>query len=70
MDSWKEVDEISFEITCLEIKYSALSKETKALINFPQYAAYTNPHWSKEDVLHGIIVEDKKRIVETRWLEE
>jgi hypothetical protein len=70
MDSWKEMDEISFEITCLEIKYSALSKETKALITFPQYATYRNPHWSKEDILHGIIVAEEKRAATTRWLEE
>jgi hypothetical protein len=56
-----EMDEISFEITFLEIKYSTLSKETRDQITFPQYAALINPRWSKEDVLHGIIVADKKR---------
>jgi hypothetical protein len=70
MDSWKEMDEISFEITCLEIKYSSLSEETKALITFQQYAAYRNPHWSKEDILHGIIIADKKRKEAARWWEE
>jgi hypothetical protein len=70
MDSWKEMDEISFEITFLEIKYSILSKKTKALITFPQYAAYRNPHWSKEDILHGIIIAKEKRAATARWLEE
>ena len=64
------MDEISFEITCLEIKYFALSKETKALITFQQYADYRNPHWSKEDILHGIIVAKEKRAAAARWLEE
>jgi hypothetical protein len=48
------MDEISFEITYLEIKYSALSKETRAQITFLQYVALRNPSWSEEDVLHGI----------------
>jgi hypothetical protein len=61
MDSWKEIDDIFFEITCLEIKYYSLRKKNKALITFPQYAAYRNPHWSKEDILHGIIVAEEKR---------
>jgi hypothetical protein len=39
MDSWKEMDRISFEISCLEIMYHGLSEETKAIITFPQYAA-------------------------------
>jgi hypothetical protein len=65
-----EMDEISFEITCLEIKYSALSKETRALITFPQYAALRNPSWSEEDVLYGIIIAGEKRAATTRWLEE
>jgi hypothetical protein len=65
-----ERDEIYFEITCLEIKYSALSKETRAQITFPQYVALRNPSWSEEDVLHGIIVAEEKRAAIARWLEE
>jgi hypothetical protein len=64
------MDEISFEITCLEIIYYGLSKETRAQITFPQYVTLRNPSWSEEDVLHGIIVADKKRRATTRWLEE
>ena len=70
IQSLEEMDEISFEITYLEIVYSSLSKETRAQITFPQYAALRNPSWSEEDILHGIIVADKKRTTTTRWLEE
>jgi hypothetical protein len=35
MDSWKDMDRISFEISCLEITYDNLSKEIKAIITFP-----------------------------------
>jgi hypothetical protein len=54
----------------LEIKYSALSKETRAQITFPQYVALRNPSWSEEDGLHGIIVAEEKRAAIARWLEE
>jgi hypothetical protein len=70
LDSWKDMDRISFEISCLEITYDNLSKEIKAIITFPQYAAYRNPHWSKWDILEGIIIADKKRKEEARWWEE
>jgi hypothetical protein len=70
MDSWKDMDRISFEISCLEIMYDNLSKETKAIITFQQYAAYRNPHWSKWDILEGIIIADKKRKEAARWWEE
>jgi hypothetical protein len=43
MDSWKEMDKISFEMTCLEIIYSGLSEENRALITFPQYVAFRKP---------------------------
>jgi hypothetical protein len=59
------MDEIS-----LEIIYFGLSKETRAQITFPQYLASRNPSWSEEDVLHGIIIADKKRTTTARWLEE
>jgi hypothetical protein len=55
------MDEIYFEITCLEIIYSGLSKETRAQITFPQYVALRNPSWSKDEVLHGIILVEEKR---------
>ena len=64
------MDKISFEMTYLEIKYSALSKETRAQINFPRYVALRNPSWNEEDVLHGIIVAEEKRAAASRWLEE
>jgi hypothetical protein len=54
----------------LEIKYSGLSKETRAQITFPHYVALRNPSWSEEDVLHGIIVAEEKRARAARWLEE
>jgi hypothetical protein len=50
----------------LEIKYSALSKETRAQITFPQYVALRNPSWSEEDVLHVIIVAEEKRATTAR----
>jgi hypothetical protein len=61
MDSWKEMDKIAFEMTCLEIIYFGLSEENRALITFPQYVAFRKPSWSKEDILHGIIIADTKR---------
>jgi hypothetical protein len=70
MHSWKEMDRIPFEISCLEIMYHGLSKETKAIITFPQYAAYRNPHWRKWDILQGIIIADKKKKEAARWWEE
>ena len=71
IQSLEEMDEISLEITYLEIIYSGLSKETRAQITFPQYLALRNPSWSEEDVLHGIVIEDKKRTTTTtRWMEE
>jgi hypothetical protein len=65
MDRWKEMDKITFEITCLEILYFRVSEENRALITFPQYVAFRNPSWSEEDILHGIII-----VEATRWLEE
>jgi hypothetical protein len=53
MDSWKEMDRISIEITCLEIIYFSLSEENRALITFPQYVAFRKPSWSKWDILHA-----------------
>jgi hypothetical protein len=70
MDSWKEMDKIGFEISCLENMYGSLSEETKAIITFPQYAAYRNPHWSKWDILQGIIIASEKKKEATRWWEE
>jgi hypothetical protein len=70
MDSWKEMDKIAFEISCLEIMYDGLSEETKAIITFPQYAAYRNPHWSKWDILQGIIIAGEKKKEAVRWWEE
>jgi hypothetical protein len=61
MDSWKEMDKTAFEMTYLEITYFGLSEENRALITFPQDVAFRNPSWSKEDILHGIIIADKKR---------
>jgi hypothetical protein len=55
------MDRICLEISCLEIMYHGLSEETKAIITFPQYVAYRNPHWRKEDILHGIIMAGRKR---------
>ena len=70
MDSWKEMDKIAFEMTCLEIIYSGLSEENRALITFPQYVAFRKPSWSKEDILEGIIIADKKKKEAARWWEE
>jgi hypothetical protein len=70
MDSWKEMDKIAFEISCLEIMYDGLSEETKAITTFPQYAAYRNPHWSKWDILQGIIIAGEKKKEVARWMEE
>jgi hypothetical protein len=64
------MDRMCLEISCLEIIYHGLSEETRAIITFPWHAASRNPHWSKEDILHGIIIADKKRKEETRWWEE
>jgi hypothetical protein len=50
--------------------YHGLSEETKAIITFQQYASFRNPHWSKEDILHGIIIAGKKRKEVARWWEE
>jgi hypothetical protein len=41
-----------------------------AIITFPQYVAFRKPNWSEEDILHGIILADKKRKEATRWWEE
>jgi hypothetical protein len=70
MDSWKEVDKIAFEIPWLEIMYDSLSKETKATITFLQYAAFRNPHWSKWDILQGMIIAGEKKKEEAIWWEE
>ena len=72
MDSWKEMDlfYLARESMICKGEYYALGEETRALITFPQYAAYRNLHWSKEDILHGIIVAEEKRAATTRWLEE
>jgi hypothetical protein len=70
MDSWKEKDKITFEMTCLEILYSGLSEENRALITFPQYVAFRNHGWSKWDILHGIIIADKNKKEIARWMEE
>jgi hypothetical protein len=64
------MDRMCLEISCLEIIYHSLSEETRAIITFPQYAAYRNPHWREEDILHGIIIADKKRKEPARWWEE
>jgi hypothetical protein len=68
MDIWKEMDRISFEISCLEIIYHGLNEETKAITTFPQYVAFRNPSWSEEDILHGIIIADKNKKEAARWL--
>jgi hypothetical protein len=70
MDSWKEVDKIAFEIPWLEIMYDGLSKETKATITFLQYAAFRNPHWSKWDILQGMIIAGEKKKEAAIWWEE
>jgi hypothetical protein len=70
MDSWKEMDRMCLEISCLEIMYHGLSEETKAIITFPQYVAYRNHHWNEENILYGIIKADKKRKEAVRWWEE
>jgi hypothetical protein len=64
------MDRMCLEISCLEIIYYGLSEETRAIITFPKYEAYRNPHWSEEDILHGIIIVDKKRQEASRWWEE
>ena len=43
---------------------------TSLKINFLQYVALRNPSWSEEDVLHGIIVAEKKKARVARWMEE
>ena len=55
------MDKICLEISCLEIMYHGLSEETKAIITFPQYASYRNPHWSKWDILQGMIIVGEKK---------
>jgi hypothetical protein len=70
MDSWKEVDKIAFEIPWLEIMYDGLSKETKARITFLQYAAFRNPHWSRWDILQGMIIAGEKKKEAAIWWEE
>jgi hypothetical protein len=70
MDSWKEMDKISFEIPWLEIMYDGLSEETKATITFLQYAACRNPHWRKWDILQGMIIAGEKKKEAARWWEE
>jgi hypothetical protein len=55
------MDKISLEVSCLEIMYDGLRKETKAIITFPQYATYRNPHWRKWDILQGIIIAGEKK---------
>jgi hypothetical protein len=70
MDNWKEMDKICLEISCLEIIYHGLSEKTKTIITFPQYIAFRKPSWSEEDILHGIILVDKKRKEAARWWEE
>jgi hypothetical protein len=70
MDSWKEVDKIAFEIPLLEIMYDDLSKETKATITFLQYAAFRNSHWSKWDILQGMIIAGERKKEATIWWEE
>jgi hypothetical protein len=64
------MDRMCLEISCLEIIYHGLSEETKAIITFPQYLAYRNPHWSEDHILHGIIIADRKRNEVARWREE
>jgi hypothetical protein len=64
------MDKIYLEIIYCEIKYSGLSKETRAQITFPQYLALRNPNWSEEDVFHRIIVAEEKRARAVRWMEE
>jgi hypothetical protein len=70
MDSWKGMDKLAFEMTFLEIIYSGLSEENRALITFPQYIAFRKHSWSEEDILHAIILLDKKRKEEAIWWEE
>jgi hypothetical protein len=70
MDSWKEMDNITFEMTCLEILYSSLSKENRALITFPRYVVFRKTGWRKWDILHGIIITDKNKKETARWMEE
>jgi hypothetical protein len=70
MDIWKEMDKIFLVISCLEIMYHNLSEETKAIITVPQYVAFKKTSWSEEDILHGIILADKKRKEAARWWEE
>jgi hypothetical protein len=70
MDSWKEVDKIAFEIPWLEIMYDGLSKETKVTITFLQYVAFRNPHWSKWDILQGMIIAGEKKKETAIWWEE
>jgi hypothetical protein len=64
------MDKIAFDMTRLEIMYSSLSEENKPLITFPQYVAFRKPSWIKWDILHGIIITDKKKKETTRWMEE
>jgi hypothetical protein len=64
------MDEIYLEIIFLEIKYSGLSKETRAQITFPQYVALRHPSWSEDEVLHWIILVEEKRARDARWWEE
>ena len=64
------MDKIYLEIIYCEIKYSGLSRETRAQITFSQYVALRNPSWSEECVLHRIIIVKEKRAKEARWLEE
>jgi hypothetical protein len=51
-------------------EYYALGEETKATITFLQYEAFRNPHWSKWDILQGMIIAGEKKKEATIWWEE
>jgi hypothetical protein len=51
-------------------EYYALGEETKATITFLQYAAFRNPHWSKWDILQGMIIAGEKKKEAVIWCEE
>jgi hypothetical protein len=70
MDSWKEMDKIALDMTCLEITYFGLSEENRALINFLRHVAFRKPSWRKEDILHGIIIVYKRKKEADRWMKE
>jgi hypothetical protein len=66
------MDEMHFDLIFYEIQYYSLSnKEIRAHITFPQYVAWRNPRWRKDDILLWIIRLEEKRAKDYRsWKEQ